>query len=116
MKVGHGIKLNKIILVGILIAALVISSGCAEDSTSADNSEVPAPAEASGVADADEGVESAELTLTDGFGRKVTIPGNAERLVCSGSGCLRYLVYLQAEDYVVGVDSMEKKVNEIEGR
>ena len=66
MKVGHGIKLNKIILVGILIAALVISSGCAE--------------------------------------------------VCSGSGCLRYLVYLQAEDYVVGVDSMEKKVNEIEGR
>ena len=46
MKVGHGIKLNKIILVGILIAALVISSGCAEDSTSADNSEVPAPAEA----------------------------------------------------------------------
>ncbi len=70
MKVGYSIKLNKIILVGILIAALVISSGCAEDSTSADNSEVPAPAEASGAVDANEGVESAELTLTVGLAEK----------------------------------------------
>lgn len=116
MKIDYSNKLNKIILIGILIAALVMTSGCAEDSTSAENSEVSAPAEVSGVVDTDEGDESAELTLTDGFDREVTIPGNAERFVCSGAGCLRYLVYLQAEDYVVGVDGMEKKVNEIEGR
>lgn len=116
MKLNYSNKLNKIILIGVLLAALVMSSGCAEDSTSAENSEVSAPAEASGVANTDEGTELVELTLTDGFGREVTIPGNAERFVCSGAGCLRYLVYLQAEDYIVGVDGMEKKVNEIEGR
>ena len=115
MKVGYSNKLNKIILIGILIAALVMSSGCSDNSTSEENSEVSAPAEASGVADADEAAESAEIALTDGFGREVNIPGNAERLVCSGAGCLRYLVYLEAEDYVVGVDSMEKKENVIEG-
>ncbi|MGB9940322.1 iron ABC transporter substrate-binding protein, partial [Methanosarcina sp.] len=114
MKINYSNKLNKIILIGVLIAALVMTSGCADNSASDEDSEVSAPA--SGVTDANEAAESAELTITDGFGREVTVPGNAERLVCSGSGCLRYLVYLQAEDYVVGVDSMETKVNEIEGR
>jgi len=116
MKLNYSNKLYKIILIGVLIAALVMTSGCADNSASDEDSEVSAPAEASGVTDADEVAESAELTITDGFGREVTVPGNAERFVCSGSGCLRYLVYLQAEDYVVGVDSMETKVNEIEGR
>ena len=61
-------------------------------------------------------VESPEITITDGLGRNVTIPENVEKVVCSGAGCLRYLVYLQAQDYVVGVDSLEKTKNEIEGR
>ncbi|WP_370273564.1 iron ABC transporter substrate-binding protein [Methanosarcina sp. MSH10X1] len=93
-----------------------MTSGCAEDSASSDNSEAPVQVEASAVVDTGEVAESADLTITDGFGREVTIPGNAERVVCSGAGCLRYLVYLQAEDYIAGVDSMEKKENEIEGR
>lgn len=50
------------------------------------------------------------------FGRNVTIPENIDRVVCSGGGCLRYLVYLQAQNYVVGVDSIEKEKREIEGR
>lgn len=117
MKLNYSNKLNKIILIGILIVALVMTSGCTDKSASDEDSEISDPPEASGVADANEVAESAELiTLTDGFGREVTIPENAERVVCSGAGCLRYLVYLQAEDYVVGVDSMEIKKNEIEGR
>ncbi|MDV2480904.1 iron ABC transporter substrate-binding protein [Methanoculleus sp. Wushi-C6] len=54
--------------------------------------------------------------VTDGFGRTVTVPSPPESVVCSGSGCLRYLVYLQAQDLAVGVDDQEKKDQPMEGR
>ncbi|GLI47243.1 iron ABC transporter substrate-binding protein [Methanoculleus bourgensis] len=54
--------------------------------------------------------------VTDGFGRTVTVPSSPESVVCSGSGCLRYLVYLQAQDLAIGVDDIEKKGRAIEGR
>jgi iron complex transport system substrate-binding protein len=56
------------------------------------------------------------VTITDGFGRTVTVPSDPTEVVCSGSGCLRYLVYLQGQDLVVGVDDIEKKDQAIEGR
>ena len=62
------------------------------------------------------GAAGEEITVTDGFGRSVTAPSPPESVVCSGSGCLRYLVYLQAQDLVVGVDDKEKKDQVIEGR
>lgn len=62
------------------------------------------------------GAAGEEITVTDGFGRSVTAPSPPESVVCSGSGCLRYLVYLQAQDLVVGVDDIEKKEQEAEGR
>ncbi|MFZ5563413.1 MAG: iron ABC transporter substrate-binding protein [Thermodesulfobacteriota bacterium] len=46
--------------------------------------------------------------ITDVLERQVTVPARVERVICSGSGCLRLLVYLQAQDRVVGVDSAEK--------
>lgn len=55
-------------------------------------------------------------TVTDGFGRTIAVPSPAESVVCSGSGCLRYLVYMQAQDLVVGVDDIEKKEQAVEGR
>jgi len=54
--------------------------------------------------------------MKDGFGRNVTVPVPLEGVVCSGSGCLRYLVYMQAKDLVVGVDDIEKKDQAVEGR
>ncbi len=54
--------------------------------------------------------------ITDGFGRTVTVPSSPESVVCSGSGCLRYLVYLQGQDLVTGVEDNEKKESTIEGR
>ena len=60
--------------------------------------------------------KAATLTVKDGFGRDVAVPVPLERVVCSGSGCLRYLVYMQAKDLVVGVDDIEKKDQAIEGR
>jgi len=56
------------------------------------------------------------MTVTDGFGRTVTFATPVESVLCSGSGTLRYLVYLQGEDLVVGVDSQDKNYREIEGR
>ncbi|KLK88554.1 iron transporter [Methanoculleus sediminis] len=56
------------------------------------------------------------VTVTDGFGRAVAVPSPPESVVCSGSGCLRYLVYLQSQDLAVGVDDIEKEGRAIEGR
>ncbi|ABN58252.1 MULTISPECIES: iron ABC transporter substrate-binding protein [Methanoculleus] len=56
------------------------------------------------------------VTITDGFGRSVAVPSPPESVVCSGSGCLRYLVYLQSQDLAVGVDDQEKKDQVMEGR
>ncbi len=47
--------------------------------------------------------------IRDGMGRTVEIPDAVERVLCSGSGCLRLLVYLNAQDRAVGVDSAEKR-------
>jgi iron complex transport system substrate-binding protein len=61
-------------------------------------------------------VMQSTVTITDGFGRVVTVPAHPERVICSGSGCLRYIVYLGAQDKVVGVDSIEKQAQPQEGR
>lgn len=54
-------------------------------------------------------------TITDIFDRSVTIPSPLKEVVCSGSS-LRYLVYLQAQDLAVGVDSVEKTDNGLDAR
>lgn len=45
--------------------------------------------------------------VTDAFGRTVEIPDNPERIAVSGSGSMRYFVYLDAVDRVVAVDYMD---------
>jgi iron complex transport system substrate-binding protein len=61
-------------------------------------------------------VSPATQTITDGYNRTVVIPANPDRIVCSGSGCLRYISYLGAQDRIIGVDSIEKTKQAIEGR
>lgn len=61
-------------------------------------------------------VSAAEVTVTDTWGREVTIPEKVTRVICSGSGCLRYLVYLQGQDLAVAVDDMEKSRSMFESR
>ncbi len=48
------------------------------------------------------------LTITDTTGRQVEMPVNPERIVCIGPGALRLIVYLEAQNRVVGVEEMEK--------
>jgi len=59
---------------------------------------------------------AAEVMVTDSWGREVTIPEKVTRVICSGSGCLRYLVYLQGQDLAVAVDDMEKSRSMFESR
>jgi len=59
---------------------------------------------------------ASEITVTDSWGRDVSIPENVNRVICSGPGCMRYLVYLQAQDLAVAVDDMEKSRNQFEPR
>lgn len=87
-----------------LILAIALCAGCTDSSSSA------AAPTGSG------GTSPETMTITDGMGRTVTVPVSPERVVCSGSGCLRYLTYLQAEDKAVGVDDMEIKESIFEAR
>lgn len=54
--------------------------------------------------------------FTDMAGRGVIIPQKVDRVICSGSGCLRLLTYLQAHDRIVAVDSIELKGSPIDAR
>jgi iron complex transport system substrate-binding protein len=115
MKIPYCSKFNKILIIGVLIAALIASSGCTGDTKPAENSKNLSSAETA------ENAKTANLAdstvqITDGFGRNVDVPKDVKSVVCSGAGSLRYLVYLQAQDLVVGVDGLEKNKSQIEGR
>ncbi|MEE4135254.1 MAG: iron ABC transporter substrate-binding protein [Desulforhopalus sp.] len=54
--------------------------------------------------------------ITDALGRTVVIPEAPQRVICSGSGCLRLLTYLQGEDLVVAVDDIEGRRRQFDAR
>jgi iron complex transport system substrate-binding protein len=59
---------------------------------------------------------AAARTATDAMGRAQVIPDTVEGVICSGSGCLRLLTYLQAQDLAVAVDDIETKANRFDAR
>ncbi len=56
------------------------------------------------------------VTVIDALGRSVTIPQSVKHVLCSGSGCLRLLTYLKAQDRIVAVDDMEKRKTPVDPR
>ncbi|MEG1658244.1 MAG: ABC transporter substrate-binding protein [Oscillibacter sp.] len=48
-------------------------------------------------------------TVTDCFGRVVEIPATVKTIVCTGSGALRMVSYLQCTDRLVGVEDTDKQ-------
>lgn len=54
--------------------------------------------------------------IQDGLGRSVTVPDRVDRIICSGSGCLRLAVYLGLDGRVVAVDSMEREGDALDAR
>ncbi len=51
----------------------------------------------------------ATITVTDALGRTVEIPESLEHVICSGSGALRLLTYLEEENKIIAVDSRETR-------
>lgn len=58
---------------------------------------------------------ASDVVVKDALGQELTL-SNAERVICSGPGCLRLLVYLQAQDRVVGVDDIESRRRKFDAR
>lgn len=59
---------------------------------------------------------AADRLIVDSNGREVMVPEKVERVICSGSGCLRLLTYLQAEDMAVAVDDIESRRKKFDAR
>lgn len=57
-----------------------------------------------------------ERKVVGSQGREVLIPEKVERVICSGSGCLRLLTYLQAQDMAVAVDDIESRRRQFDAR
>ncbi|SFM93818.1 iron ABC transporter substrate-binding protein [Thermodesulforhabdus norvegica] len=55
------------------------------------------------------GLAAASEVFEDMASRRVKIPEKPGRIVCIGPGALRLIVYLNAQDMVVGVEEMEKR-------
>lgn len=47
--------------------------------------------------------------VVDSFGREVEIPSEVKTIVCTGSGALRMITYLQCTDRLVGVEDTDKE-------
>lgn len=54
--------------------------------------------------------------ITDAANKKIIVPAKVEKVICSGSGCLRLLTYLNAHHHIVAVDGIEVKGSPIDAR
>lgn len=89
----------------MLLATMAISimiSGCMESSSTSQSIQTQE--------------ETETLTITDALGRTVEVPASPEYVVCSGSGALRYLTYLESQDKIVAVDSIETRESKYDAR
>jgi iron complex transport system substrate-binding protein len=94
------IKLKTIVLLVLILCISTFTSGCTDSSTSQE-----------------ENTEStATIIITDAMGREVEIPDTIENVICSGAGSLRLLTYIESEDRIIAVDSIESRDNPYDAR
>ncbi|HJJ66914.1 MAG TPA: iron ABC transporter substrate-binding protein, partial [Methanocorpusculum sp.] len=80
-----------IILAVAAMLAVIVSAGCVTTDT---------PQSGEGM-----------VTITDAFGREVTIPENPEKIAVVGSGSMRYFMYLGLDtDMFVAVDQQDGRL------
>lgn len=68
-----------------------------------------APAESGDAQEAPAADSTATRVVVDSFGREVEIPGEVKTIVCTGSGALRMICYLQCTDKLIGVEDTDKE-------
>lgn len=56
------------------------------------------------------------VTLTTATGKTLELDAPLTRVICSGSGCLRLVTYLGAQDKIVAVDDLEAKRRQFDAR
>lgn len=86
--------------VALLLALLALTALSACGATPAEESDSTQTA-----VDAD---SDAVRTVVDCYGREVEIPEEVKTVVCTGSGALRMVCYLQCADKLVGVEDTDK--------
>lgn len=86
--------------VALLLALLALTALSACGATPAEESDSTQTA-----VDADSG---AVRTVVDCYGREVEIPEEVDTVVCTGSGALRMVCYLQCADKLIGVEDTDK--------
>ncbi|MDW7732211.1 MAG: iron ABC transporter substrate-binding protein [Methanolobus sp.] len=99
-------KQNKRKNIAILCTLLIVftfASGCMENSSGSQDTTTT-----------DQNTDT--ITITDALGRNVEVPRSPEYVICSGSGALRYLTYLEAQDRIVAVDSIETRESKYDAR
>ncbi|MFW6144769.1 MAG: ABC transporter substrate-binding protein [Candidatus Natronoplasma sp.] len=57
----------------------------------------------------DQDIDGGSATITDMAGREVEVPKDVENIVGVGSGCMRLLCYMNATEYLAGVEEYEKE-------
>ncbi|MBF0450435.1 MAG: ABC transporter substrate-binding protein [Candidatus Magnetomorum sp.] len=62
------------------------------------------------------GLDAKMLRITDSMGRNVTLQKTPAHVICSGAGALRLLTYLQAQDKIVAVDTIETQKTAFDAR
>lgn len=83
-------KIIPLFFAGLCVLALCLSAGCV------------------GTPDAGDGT----INITDSFGRVVTIPDNPEKIAVSGSGSMRYFMYLDVDlGKIAAVDYSDSALN-----
>lgn len=84
------IKIIPLFFAGFCVLALCMCAGCISTPDSGDGT----------------------INITDSFGRVVSIPDNPDKIAVSGSGSMRYFVYLDVDlDRVVAVDYSDSALN-----
>lgn len=60
--------------------------------------------------------EASDRDIIDSYGRRVSVDQEISRVICSGPGALRMLVYLNAADMAVAADTIEGRNLEVDPR
>ncbi|WP_094229027.1 iron ABC transporter substrate-binding protein [Methanolobus psychrotolerans] len=95
-------KTRLLTILFVLMAISTLVSGCMESSSTSQSPHTQDAAET--------------ITVIDALGRTVEVPKSPEHVICSGSGALRYLTYLEAQDKIVAVDSIETQESKFDAR
>ena len=94
----YKMKIMKTNILSFLLILMIIStfaSGCVDNSSTSQSIHKQE--------------ETATITVTDALGRMVEIPESPEHVICSGSGALRLLTYLEEQNKIIAVDSIETR-------